>query len=156
MRGRLKGGTIVKASLIGTCCWFCKRPMVSTSPGGVRDSGTCRDLRPIITKGYPSIWKCLMGCLSVDGVDFGCCVYTPRFDKPVRCDTITFIFSTNNLIWQHLHSPQRPPSHRRLRNRGTAWCTEHIFICLTTTHFSKYLFTIDCNTKSIGILDSHG
>ena len=40
-----------------------------------------------------------MGCLSADGVDFGFCVCTPRFDEPVRCDDITFIFSsTNNYI----------------------------------------------------------
>ena len=91
------GGTIVKASLIGTC--FCKRPLVFTFPGA---SGNCRDLQPIITKGHPptgEMWECLMSCLSMaaDGVDFGCCVRS--VESPVRCDVITFIFSTNNYIW---------------------------------------------------------
>ena len=103
MNGRLKGGTIVKASLIGTC--VCKQPLVSTFPGA---SGNFRDLQPIITKEHPSTWECSMSCLSMaaDGVDFGCCVYTVRFEEsavsPVRCDVnhvITFIFSTNNYIW---------------------------------------------------------
>jgi hypothetical protein len=73
--GRLRGGSIVKASLRGTSCGFCKQLLVSTIPGA---STNRRGLQPIITQGYLWIdWKCFISCLPMSSsVDFGLCVCT--------------------------------------------------------------------------------
>ena len=78
--GRLREGSIIKASLSGTYCGFCETPPVSTVPGSW----------PTVKQRYPSmIWECLIGCQ--DSVDFGLCICTRRVppDSLVRCDVIT-------------------------------------------------------------------
>ena len=114
INGRLMGETTIKASLRGTCCRFCNRTLVSTSPGV---SVNRRDLAQIITEEYPSIiWECLIGCLSMDGsIGFDLCVCTPRVAPhcSVRCGIIAYFTDSQ-------HSSYSPPFHRRLRNRDTA------------------------------------
>ena len=96
--GRLRGESIVKASLRGTYCGFCERLPVSTVP---RASRNRRGLQPIITEGCPWMgWKCSIGCLPMhSSVDFGLCVCTGRAapDSPVRCDVITYLTASANI-----------------------------------------------------------
>ena len=77
--GRLRGENIVKASLGGTSCGFCKRLPMSTVPRASRDR---RGLQPIITEGCPWIgWKCSTGCLPMhSSVDIGLGICTGRAD----------------------------------------------------------------------------
>ena len=88
--GRLRGESIVKASLGGTSCGFCKRLLVSTVPRASRDH---RGIQPIITEGCPWMgWKCSTSCLlmhsSVD-IGLGICTGQAEPDSPVRCNVIT-------------------------------------------------------------------
>ena len=96
--GRLRGETIVKASLRGSCCWFCKRPLVPTFPSDITN---CRGLKPIITEGYPPMtWECLISCCSADSsVGFDLCVYTGRAapNSPVCCDVSSTYTTSANL-----------------------------------------------------------
>ena len=92
--GRLMGWSIVKASLTGTYCGFCRRLMVSIVR---RTSGNRCGLQPIITQGYPRMsrgsWECLIGCLPIpNSVDFNLdvCVGKAAPDSSVRSDVITF------------------------------------------------------------------
>ena len=88
--GRLRGEAIIKASLGGTSCGFCKRLLVSTIP---RASGDRHGIQPIITEGCPWMgWKCSTGCLPMhSSVDIGLGICTGRAepDCPVRCNVIT-------------------------------------------------------------------
>ena len=83
--GRLRGESIIKTSLAGTYCGFCKQILVPTVP---RTSRNHRGLQPIITEGCPWIgWKCSTGCLPVHiSVDIGFRICTGRAtsDYPVR------------------------------------------------------------------------
>ena len=94
--GRLRGERILKTSLRGTYCGFCKQLPVSTVPSKVsRTSRNHRGLQPIITEGCPMIgWRCSIGCLSMhSSVDSGLAICTGRAapNSSVRCaDTITF------------------------------------------------------------------
>jgi hypothetical protein len=94
--GRLRGGGIVKASLRGTYCGFCKRLPVSTVPRASRDR---RGLPPIIIQESWMGWECLIDCLPMhNSVDFGLCVCTGRAapDNPVRCDVIIRLTASSN------------------------------------------------------------
>ncbi|KAH9980638.1 hypothetical protein BJV77DRAFT_404499 [Russula vinacea] len=82
--GRLRGESIVKASLGGTSCGFCKRLLVSTVPRASRDH---RGIQPIITEGCPWMgWKCSTSCLlmhsSVD-IGLGICTGQAEPDSPL-------------------------------------------------------------------------
>ena len=81
--GGLRGESIVKASLRGTYCGFCKQLPVSTVPRASVNSG--RGLWPIITEVYPlMVWECLIGCVPMQGsVDFGLCIYTGRVEPDI-------------------------------------------------------------------------
>ena len=71
--GRLRGGSIVKASLEGTRCGF------------------CRQLSPMVA-------ECLMSCHPMhSSVGFGLCICTGRTesDSAVRCDVIFLTGSAN-------------------------------------------------------------
>ena len=141
--GRLRGENIIKASLRGKYCGFCEQVPVPESiiP---RASTNRRGLQPIITEGCSWMgWKCPNGSLPMhSSVDFGWGICTGRVttDSPVCCDIIRH----SNASANRRHSSWFP-CHQRLRNRGTAWRTKHIFIRSTTTRFSKYLVTIDKN-----------
>ena len=88
--GTLRGESIIKASLRGSHCWFCKRLLqaVSTIPTA---STNYRGLQPIITEGCPSmVWKCSNGYLSLHssvGTGFGICTgqAVPDSSSQVRC-----------------------------------------------------------------------
>ena len=74
--GRLRGGSIVKASLKGTRCGIC-----TGQPS-------------------PMVEECMISCHPMDSsVDFGLCICTGRseLDNAVRCD-ITYLV-TGSLIW---------------------------------------------------------
>ena len=63
--GRLRGESIIRESLKGTYCGFCKRLLVPTFPGAPRNG---YGLRPHMTPGYPRMgWECMIGRLSIDG-----------------------------------------------------------------------------------------
>jgi hypothetical protein len=88
--GRLRGGNVVKASLKGAACGFCKQvPLVSIDPGTSRSH---RRLWPIITQCCPSesmVGECLISCHSTqNSVDFSLCICTWRAtpDSAVSCD----------------------------------------------------------------------
>jgi hypothetical protein len=87
--GTLRGERIVKESLRGTYCGFCKQLPMSTVP---RASTNRYGLRPIITKGCPRMgWECPIGCLPMhSSVDIGLRVCTGEAppDSPVRCKFI--------------------------------------------------------------------
>ena len=91
IHGRLRGESIVRASLKGTYYGFCKRLPVSAIPRTSRN----RRLQPIITQGYPWMsWERLIGCPAMNGsFDLGLCVCSGRAtpDSPVRCDVIQFL-----------------------------------------------------------------
>ena len=95
--GRLRGETIIKASLSGTCCRFCKQIPVPTVP---RASRNRRGLQPIITEGCSRTgWKCSTGCLPVhssDNIGFRICVGRVTPDNPVCCDVITYLTVSAN------------------------------------------------------------
>ena len=88
--GRLRGEGIVKASLRGTHCGFCRQlPVYTVSRASRNHPG----LRPIITEGCSWMsWKSSNGCLPMhSSVDTGLRVCTGPVpsDSPVRCDIIT-------------------------------------------------------------------
>ena len=97
IRGRLRGETIVKDSLEGTSCGFCKQLPVSTIPSA---SGNRHGLQPIITQGCPLMgWKCSIGCLPMHtSVDFGLriCTGQAASDSPVCCDVIAYLTASAN------------------------------------------------------------
>ena len=77
--GRLRGGSIVKASLKGTYCWFCKQPPVVSHAIDPGSSKSHRRLRPIITPYYPLEVECLISCHSLcSSVNFSLCICTWR------------------------------------------------------------------------------
>jgi hypothetical protein len=89
--GTLRGEGIVKASLRGTYCGFCKQLPVSTVPKASRHClGNRHGLHPIVTEGWPwTGWKCLNGCLPMhSSVDTGLRVCTGRTapDSLVCCN----------------------------------------------------------------------
>ena len=94
--GRLRGESILKASLRGSYCGFCKQlSPVSTVPRTSRNRRTSRELQPIITKGCPwTGWKCPIGCLpvhtSVD-IDLGICTGRAAPNSVVRCESCDVI-----------------------------------------------------------------
>ena len=89
--GRLRGEGIVKASLKGTYCGFCKRlPQVSPVP---RVSGSRHEVQPIITEGCPWIgWKSSNGWLPMhSSVEIGLGVCTGQVASETslaRCNVI--------------------------------------------------------------------
>jgi hypothetical protein len=92
--GRLRGEGIVKASLKGSSCGFCRRLLVSAVPTA---SGNRRELQPIITEGCSSMsWKCSIGCLPMhSSVVIGLrilriCTWQLAPDSHVCCDVITY------------------------------------------------------------------
>ena len=105
--GRLRGERIIKASLRGTYCGFCRELPVSTVPSKVPRTPRNRcGLQPIITEGCPMIgWRCSIGCLSThSSVDSGLAVCTGRAapNSSVCCaDTITYF---DGICLHHRHS----------------------------------------------------
>ena len=76
--GTLRGESIVRASLRGTYCGFCKQLPVSTVPRASTDS---RGLQPIITEGCSWMGWCstASGCLPVhSSVDIGLRICTGK------------------------------------------------------------------------------
>ena len=98
--GRLRGESIVKASLRGTHCGFCRRLPVYTDavPGASRNH---RGLQPIITEECSWMsWKSSNGCLPMhSSVDIGLRICTGQVlsDSPVRCDVIINIIAFANI-----------------------------------------------------------
>ena len=97
--GTLRGERIVKESLRGAYCGFCKQlpQAMSIVPRASKDR---RGLRPIITKGCPRMgWECSIGYLPMhSSVDIGlriCTGGTPP-DSLVRCKIITHSTASAN------------------------------------------------------------
>ena len=92
IHGRLRGESIVRASLRGTYYGFCKRLPVSAVPRTSRN----RRLQPIITQGHPWMsWELLIDYLAMNSsFDFGLCVCSGQamplslIRSRVRCDVI--------------------------------------------------------------------
>ena len=86
--GRLRGESIINASLRSTYCGICERLLVSAIP---RVSRNRRGLQPIITEGCPR----MIGRLPIhSSVDIGFCICTGRAapDSSVRSDVIIFSY----------------------------------------------------------------
>ena len=75
--GRLRGESIVRASLRGAYCGFCKRAPVSTVP---RSPWSRRGLQRIITQKSRKGWGRLIGCLR--GTYYRFCKPAPVFTVP--------------------------------------------------------------------------
>ena len=89
--GRLRGASIVKASLKGAYCWSRKQPpVVSIDTGSSRSH---RQLRPIITLFYPLMVECLRSCHSLCnsvGFNFCTCTWQAAPNSAVRYDITHF------------------------------------------------------------------
>ena len=70
-----------------------------------------------------------------------------------RCVAISHICVTGSA---KVRQSSWSPCHQRLNNQDTAWLTEHTSTFSTTTHYSRYLVTIDRKTKTIGIASLRG
>lgn len=99
--GKLRGEGIVKASLKGTYCGFCKRLLPVSPVPGV--SGNRHEVQPIITEGCPwTGWKFLNGCLPMhSSAEIGVGVCTGRVSPEtglVRCNVITLTAHANSNV----------------------------------------------------------
>ena len=99
-RGRLRGESIIKESLRGSYCGFCKWLPVSTVPGASRNN---RGLHPIITEGCPWMgWKCSIqvGSLPMHSyldIGLGICTGQAVPNSLVHCGINTYLTASADI-----------------------------------------------------------
>ena len=87
-----------------------------------------------------------MGCLSKDGIDFGCCVCTPRFDepdcpdRPVRSDVITYLYCNTNI------APTDPLS-TDVRETGVQRSVQNTYRYAQPRHTSPNIYSLSTTTQ---------
>ena len=98
--GRLRGESIIKASLRGRYCGFCEQLPVSTIPTVSTNRRGLR-LQPIITEGCSQMgWKCSFGYLPMhSSVDNAWRICTGRVapDSLVCCDIMSHLTASPNV-----------------------------------------------------------